>query len=208
MSNIAEDKNKYILMLKWLAPSLLEMAIYLFVVLLTLFFSSQEFIKQSLFVSGDFNPIQAGIDSIDVLLQNIVGEQIAGSLSLAIFWGLVGVAVNMFWWLGSNFSSELSNDLVFSKYVHPKDSDPRSPLREFIEKTIFRTAAAIIALIYSNLFISDLLPRITTRMSYFIENWSISKEWLSLLLAIVSQLILLHIFTILVKLVLLKKDIL
>lgn len=205
--NKQTKQNSYIQMLLWLTPSLMELAIYVFITLVTLFLSGQEYIKQSLFVSGDFNPIQAGISSIDLLLQNVVGEKVAGSLSLAIFWGLVGLGVNLIWWVGSNFSTELTNDLVFSKYVHPKDADPKTPLREFIEKTAFRTIAALIAIVYTNLYISDFLPRITTRMSYFIENWSTSKDWASLILAILSQIFLLHIFTILFRLVLLRKQI-
>jgi hypothetical protein len=206
-AKIKRPQNQYVQMLLWLTPSLLELAIYFFIALFTFLISSQDIIKQNFFISGDFNPIQSAINSIDLLLRQFVGEKVAGSLSLAIFWGLVGLGVNAIWWVGSNFSSELTNDLVFSKYVHPKDADPKSPLREFIEKTAFRTVAVLITIFYTNLYLSDLLPRITARMSYFIEDWSNHKHWGSLLLAIFSQMFLLHIFTILIRLVLLKKQI-
>lgn len=206
-ANITRPQNKYIQMLLWLTPNYMELAIYLFIAILTLILSSQDIIRQNFLISGDFNPIHTAVNSIDLLLQRFVGEKVAGSLSLAIFWGLVGLAVNVLWWVGSNFSSELTNDLVFSKYVHPKDADPKSPLREFVEKTVFRTAAAVLAIVYTNLYLSDLLPRITTRMGFFIEDWSNNKHWGSLLLALFSQMFLLHIFTVLFKLILLKKQI-
>lgn len=206
-ANIKRPQNKYVQMLLWLSPNLMELAIYFFIALFTLFISGQDFIKQNFVISGDFNPIQSGVNSVDYLLQRIVGEKVAGSLSLAVFWGLVGLAVNVIWWVGSNFSSELTNDLVFSKYVHPKDADPKSPLRDFLEKTAFRTGAAVLLIVYTNIYITDFLPRITTRFGFFIEDWANNQRWGSFFLAFFSQMFLLHIFTILVRLVLLKKQI-
>jgi hypothetical protein len=166
-----------------------------------------DIVRELLFVSGDFNPIRTAIASIDTLLQNFVGERIAGSLSLAIFWGIIGLIVNLIWWLGSNFSTELSNDLVFSKYVHPTNSDPKAHLREFFERTLIRTTVAIIAIVYTNYFLSQGLPRISATFSDVINNWSTNKDYVSVIVAFIAEIFMLHIFVILARLLLLRKQI-
>lgn len=191
----------------WLVPTWTELAIYLFITFFTIFLCSQDFINGLLFASGDFNPIRAAVASIDSLLTHVVGEKIAGSLSLAIFWGIVGLAVNVLWWLGSNFSTELNNDLVFSKYVHPKGTDPRLQLREFIERTVIRTVVAIIAVVYTNFVISQTLPRLTARYADILKHWSFGAKWQSLLFAIIIEVLILHGFVVLTRVILLRKQV-
>lgn len=205
--SIEQKHTKAYLLFMWLIPSFLEFFIYLFLTLVSIFLSSQEFITKSLFIKGDFNPIRAGIGSIDVLLENLIGEKIAGSISLAIFWGLVGLSVNVLWWLGSNFSTELNNDLVFSKYVHPRDTNPTSQLREFITKTVFRTSVAFILIFYANYFLSYILPNLSYNYQTIFSRWSDKKNILALLITIAIQVFCLHIFTILTRFVLLKKQV-
>ena len=81
----------------WLMPNGIEILIYLFITGATLILSGVDRLKDLLFVSGDFNPIRLGISGIDILLTSLVGEKLAGTLSLAIFWALVGVVVNLIW---------------------------------------------------------------------------------------------------------------
>lgn len=193
--------------LLWLLPTGIEIAIYIFITGVTFVLSSIEMVRNALYFTEDFNPIRAAIASIDLLLQNFVGERIAGSLSLAIFWGAVGLVVNIIWWLGSNFSTELSNDLVFSKYVHPKDTDPTSQLKQFIERTFIRAGIAIVAILYLNFFIRIGLPSISSNYSDIISNWSEKKEIGLIIVTIFKQIIMLHIFVILARLITLRKQV-
>lgn len=195
----------YILL--WLIPSWTELAIYIFITFFTVFLCSQDFINSLLFAQGDFNPIRAAIASIDSLLTHFIGEKLAGSLSLGIFWGMVGLFVNVLWWLGSNFSTELNNDLVFSKYVHPKDADPNSQLREFIERTVIRTVVAVIGILYANFVISQAFPRITNRFADLLKHWSFSDKWVSMLYAIFAEILILHGFVVLTRMILLRKQV-
>lgn len=199
--------KRFKLLLFWLLPSGIEIAFYIFITAITFLVSSMDIVKEVLYVGGDFNPIRSAIASIDALLQHFVGEKIAGSLSLAIFWGIIGLIVNLIWWVGSNFSTELSNDLVFSKYVHPKNIDPRSQLREFIQRTIVRTTVAIIAIVYTNYFLSQGLPKISSNFSKIITDWDVSKNFYLLAITVISEIIMLHIFVILMRLLLLRKQI-
>ncbi|MDQ5885634.1 MAG: hypothetical protein QG628_31 [Patescibacteria group bacterium] len=199
--------NRFKLLGLWLLPSGIELAFYIFITAVTFVASSMDVVRDLLFVTGDFNPIRSAIAFIDTLLQNFVGERIAGSLSLAIFWGIIGLIVNLIWWLGSNFSTELSNDLVFSKYVHPSNSDPKSHLREFFQRTIIRTTVAIIAIVYTNYFLSQGLPRISATFADVINNWSATKDYLSAIVAIIAEIVMLHMFIVLARLLLLRKQI-
>lgn len=191
--------------LLWILPSITEVFIYIFIALLTLLVSNADIVKNLLFVTEDFNPIRSSIATIDMLLQNLVGEKVAGSLSLAIFWGIVGLFVNLLWWLGSNFSTELSNDLVFSKYVHPEHSDPRAQLKDFIQRTFIRTSVFIVVVLFINFFVSQGLPRLSTRFADIIKNWQNYKDILGILYTIVLEVFMLHIFVVLTRFLLLRK---
>lgn len=204
---MAITKKRIQHLLLWLLPSGIEVAFYVFITAVTFLVSGLDIVKELLFVSGDFNPIRSAILWIDTILQNFVGEKIAGSLSLAIFWGIIGLIVNLIWWLGSNFSTELSNDLVFSRYVHPRNTDPKSPLREFVERTFIRTTVAIIGIIYINFFLSQGLPRVSANFAEVIKNWSTSKEYMNIIINVVAEIMMLHMFVILTRLLLLRKQI-
>ncbi len=202
-----EKQNKITNLVLWLTPTGVELAVYIFITFFTAILCSQDFVNSLFFVSGDFNPIRSGIGSINGLLEGIVGERVAGSLSLGIFWGTVGLVVNLLWWLGANFSTELNNDLVYSKYVHPKDINPRSQLRDFIIRTAIRTGVAVIAIVYTNFVLSQWLPRISSEYASVFEDWDYTSRWSVLIPVILSQVLLLHIFVVLTRIILLRKQI-
>lgn len=189
----------------WLMPNGIEILIYLFITGATLILSGVDRLKDLLFVSGDFNPIRLGISGIDLLLTRLVGEKLAGTLSLAIFWALVGVVVNLIWWAGSNVTSEINEDLEFSKYVHPSGVDPQSQIQDFSKKIALRTAVAVIGLLYFNYFISTGLPNVNQSYSKVINNWSTNKDIKTLLIAIATEILLLHVFVVLTRVMLLRK---
>jgi hypothetical protein len=201
------SKNRIKQVFFWFMPSIIEVSIYIFLTVVTFVMSGQDIVKDLLFVTEDFNPIRSGIASIDGVLQNIVGERVAGSLSLAIFWGTVGLFVNLLWWLGSNFSTELNNDLVFSKYVHPEHTDPKAQLREFITKTFIRTTVFIIGVVYINFFFSQGLPRVSMQFGDIIKFWEYNKDIKVILITFLSQIVMLHAFVVLTRLLLLRKQI-
>lgn len=191
----------------WLLPNGIEILFYIFITGATLILSGVDRLKDLLFVSGDFNPIRLAISGIDSLLQQVVGEKIAGSLSLAVFWALIGILVNLLWWLGSNVTTEINNDLAFSKYVHPQGVDPDSQIRDFMKRAALRTSVAVVGLLYFNYFVSTGLPQINSNFSTVIKNWSTTKDIQLLLTSILLEILLLHIFVVLSRVMLLRKRI-
>ena len=191
----------------WLSPTPVELTVYIMLTGLTLFLSSQSFIDQILFATGDFNPIRAGISGIDFLLQKVIGEKLAGSLSLAVFWASVGLIVNLLWWIGSNFSTELNNNLLYSRYVHPKDVSPRAQLEDFIKRTVIRTVVAVIGVVYFNYVLSSGLPTIANRFSAVTELWSVQADWGLLISTILLEILMLHLVVVIARLVLLRSKV-
>jgi hypothetical protein len=193
--------------LLWLLPTGVETALYAFFCFITLILSSSNLIKNFLYFSGNFNPIRAATDSINQLILRLVGERIAGSLSLAIFWGLVGLFINVLWWVFSNFSTELNNDLVFSGYVHPRSSDPKQPLKEFIVKSLIRFSVGIVLVFYINFVVRDALPATIARYGLVISDWSKHKHILLAILTFVFEILMFHAFVVLVRLITLRKQV-
>ena len=191
----------------WLSPTPVEITVYMLLTALTFFLSSQSFIDQILFATGDFNPIRAGIGGVDLVLQRIIGEKLAGSLSLAVFWASVGLIVNLFWWIGSNFSTELNNNLLYSRYVHPKDVSPRAQLEDFIKRTVVRTVVAIIGLIYFNYVLSTGLKVIANRFSSVTELWSVQQDWGLVISTVLIEMLMLHLVVVITRLVLLRSKV-
>lgn len=188
----------------WLAPTPAQVISYLILTVLTVFLSSQDFIGHILFVSGDFNPIRAGIGLVDMGLSRIIGVRLAASLSLAVFWGLVGLAVNLLWWAGSSFSTELNNNILYSKYVHPRDVSPHAQLEEFIKRTAIRTIAAVSGILYFNFVLSSGLPTIAERLATIVYTWNFATDWFTMAGYVLSEVVMLHLIVILTRFVLLR----
>ncbi len=204
---LSEHKNRITQILIWLTPTTLEVCLYLFIGVATIALSNISLVRDVLYATGDFNPIGSAVDSITQLLERLVGERVAGSLSLAIFWGLVGLVINGLWWVASNFSTELNNDLVFSNYVHPKNYDPKSPLREFLSRSIFRAAMAIVFFFYINFVVREALPHLTTRFNQIIAHWDKHKTISGLIFGVLAEILMLHTFVVLTRLMLLRKQV-
>ena len=191
----------------WLLPNGIEVLFYIFITGATMILSGVNRLKDLLNFSEDFNPIRLAVSGIDSARTSIVGEKVAASLSLAVFWALIGILVNLLWWIGSNVTTEINNDLAFSKYVHPTGVDPQSQLRDFLKKAALRTTVAVIGLLYFNYFISTALPHVNSNFNKVFTNWSNEKDIKTLIVTILTELLLLHIFVVLSRIMLLRKRI-
>lgn len=201
------QKSKISQALIWFMPTWIELSLYIFISVVTLAISDLNFVKDFLFVSGDFNPFSLAINSISDLLTKVIGEKVAGSLSLAIFWGIIGLFINVVWWIFSNFSTELNNDLVFSGYMHPRGADPHSPLREFASKAAIRLSTTVVIIFYANYFFRQALPLIITRYRESINMWDMEHHYVSIISTLLFQILLLHVFVVLMRLLFLRKQI-
>ncbi len=202
---IETQKQRWFQALVWFLPTTLEVVIYIFACGLTLAMSNIDAVRNFLYVSGDFHPISAGVGIIDYFLTKLVGQKIAGSLSLGLFWAMVGVVINLVWIIFANFSTELNNDLVFSNYIHPRAADPKAPLREFGIKFAFRVGVTIIFIFLFGFTTKYGLPFITTRFASVIKNWPSSKNIGTVLWVSLFEILLLHSFIILARLATLRK---
>lgn len=200
------NKNRIMQACLWLLPTTLEVCIYIFICIITAVLSNIDMIKQFLYFTEDFHPFAAAVGSIDQLLTQLVGERLAGSLSLAIFWGLVGVVINILWVVFANFSTELNNDLVYTSYVHPRNTNPKSPLYEFITRSVFRFGVILMLIFFLNFSVRVVVPLVTTHFAIAITNWNSNKYYLGVFKSVILEIITMHIMVILFRLLTLRKQ--
>lgn len=200
------NKNRIIQALLWLLPTTIEVCLYIFICMITAVLSNIGVIKQFLYFTEDFHPFAAAVGSINQLLTQLVGERLAGSLSLAIFWGLVGVVINVLWIVIANFSTELNNDLVYSSYVHPRNTNPKSPLYEFITRSIFRFGVILMLIFFLNFTVRVVLPVVTTHFAVAITSWNTNKYYMGVIKSVIFEIITMHIIVILFRLLTLRKQ--
>ncbi len=189
----------------WLLPTWAELAVYLFLSFVTLLLSSQSFLKSWLYVPKDYSFYAEILRSIDSLLPKLLGERIGGSLPLGIFWGAIGMIVYVLIWLFGNFSTELNNELVLSKYIHPRNTHPQPHLRLFLTKIIFRIFIGILLVLYANFALRVLFPLWASNYQQVISNWDSQHLYALLLWSLFGQMLTFHGFTIFFRVFLLKK---
>jgi hypothetical protein len=143
---------------------------------LTLAVSNAGFLRSFVFLPESFQLKSAILDSLNNLVTRLVGDQIARSAIVAIFWALVGLVVYLLIWLVLNFSGELGNDLAITKYVHPRNVDTHSPLRDFVSRVSFQFVTLCVFIFYINLVIGTLLPYFGGLFRTAINDWPSSCE--------------------------------
>lgn len=203
-----EDKrSRLIEVTRWFWPSWSDTLVYVAISLLTLALSGLSFIHQILYAQENIDIIDAVLGSISTLVERTIGFTMASSGSVAFFWALVGFVIYIIIWLGINFSTELDNDLAITKYVHPRNVDLHSPLRDLISRTIFRVVVFVVLLFYINLFLAVLLPHFNNIFRSTISAWPHPAVLWRGASGIIEQVIAMHILVTLFRLLLLRKKV-
>ena len=199
------QKSKFMALLAWLLPSGSEWVIGTTFTFVTLAVSNSVLFRDIIFVPQDFQIKTAALDSLSTLIEAVFGDQIARSGVVAIFWALVGLFVYILIWLGLNFSNELGNDLAVTKYVHPRNIDTHSPLRDLISKIIFQVVALFVLIFYINLMVGTLLPYIGGMFKTAVEQWPSAISTKYAIYGLLVELLVLHVFVVLVRVLTLRK---
>ena len=193
------QNNKFKPILYWLSPSGSGLIIYLALGSLTLAVSNASFFQNFFDLPKDFQLGTAVLDSISQLVERFVGDHIARSAIVAIFWAIVGLFVYVLIWAVINYSDEFGDDLAATKYLHPRNFKSSSPLREFISRSIFQCLVIIILILYINLLVGVLLPRIGALFQTSIQKWPDPSSFGHGALGIISEIIILHFLVILIR---------
>lgn len=198
-------KSPFFQALLWLMPTGIEIATYATLAAVTLAVSNIGVVKNLFMLEGDFNIYHLALESLEGLLTALVGQQVAANIVTGVFWGIVGMLIYVFLWLSGNFSKEIGNDLAATTYIHSKGVDTFSPLKHFVFRIIFQICIAVVLVFYINLLVRVLLPLWTTEYSSLAPNWPNLRYIRDAILAFISQILGLHIFTVLVRLLTLRK---
>jgi hypothetical protein len=189
----------------WLAPSPGEFTAYLSITILTLGLSVTELLRDFLYAPEDFNLVSFTLQSISDFIGSIAGQNLGSGVITAIFWGFIGLVVYLMVWLGINFSTELGNDLAITKYVHPRNVDTHSPLRDLISKTLFRLVTSIVLVIYLNILFGVLMPYVGGLYYSGGKAWPSIGSSKNFVVGVIIQLVAMHVLTVLVRFICLRK---
>ncbi len=138
-------------------------------------------------------------------LTGLIGAHASATLITATFWAMVGILVYLALWLFGNFSNVLSNDIVMTKYMHPRGDDTYFPLKRLLLRILFHTAMAVLFVLYINFFIGQLLPFFSDSFNGIPSHWSDISFLLTAGKVMLIEVFALHIFVVLSRLLLLRK---
>lgn len=199
-----KNQSKLMQIISWLTPTGIDIVWYLSIAVLLLVVSNADFFRTFLFAPEGFDLRESVLTATDDFLQQFLGEN-ARNIVVIVFWGMVGLIVYIFVWLSMNFSTELGNDLALTKYVHPRGVDMHSPLRDFISKSIFRLSVGLVLIFYTVILVSVLLPLSAGYFEVAVEKFVSLQSVTHGLLGFGVSLMALHFFTVLIRLMTLRK---
>lgn len=193
--------------LYFVLPTATELVLYGLLIILTIIVSNVGQV-QSWFYAAQPESITISnivIKPLDNLLNYAFGDK-SGYIAFALFWLIVGLVVFYGFMVARNFSSELMSDAAADKYIVPVGTDKYARLRAFLIRTGVQLAALVLLIIYIMLLVRSFFPYWVHAYTDIISKLP-SQIW-PMLLAIVSELIMIHIMVVLVRLLFLRKRVL
>lgn len=198
-------KSRSTQLILWFLPTAVEFVFYILITLLTVIVINTEFIRSYLLVPENFSLQTALLGSLERALTGLVGGRAAATIITAGFWSLIGILVYMILKLFGNFSSELGNDLVVTRYMHPRGDDTYSPIKSLLLKIMVHVFMAAVFVLYINFFIGQLMPFISSSLAGLPAHWSELTYLLAVGKIIIIEIFALHVFVVLSRLLLLRK---
>lgn len=198
--------NKRWIVLYFFAPSLGGVVIYLILSFLSIILIDALATKSiaNVPISLPFSYITNYGNSI--YLKKIVSSSQASLLIQIIFWSLVGLMTFFIIRALVTTVNDVSDNISFLHYIWPEGlEDKKLPLRTYFERMVVRLVSVIILLFYS-IWCSIILFPILLKINPIL---SINHILLTnLFKSIIIQLLIIHIFTILIRFILLRERIL
>lgn len=131
---------------------------------------------------------------------------VLGNIAFALFWLIVGLVVFYGAVVAHNFSSELIRDAAADKYIVPVGVDKYARLRGFLIRTAVQLAALLMLIFYIMFVIRVCTPYWVHSYTDFFARFP--SDIGEVLLAVASQLFMIHLVVILVRLLFLRRRVL
>lgn len=194
--------------LKWLAPTPSELVLYFFLIAITFTLSNSDAIRNFLVLPPNFSLGSALLQAIGGILEKLLGPDIAGWLLTTILWALVGLLCYLLIWAVINLSLELENDLAVAKYMQPnREVRAYSSLRSFVIHALVRIGAFSLLFFLLLFTIQIFLPLWLHHYQGVWAHWPEAVVILRAVLAALGELLVLHLFTVFVRLLFLRQRI-
>ncbi len=181
---------------------------YAFTAAFLLAISNLGSLRDLFYLPPDFDLYQIVTNFITDTLTGWFGEQSAATLMTGLFWALLGGLIYIVIWIGLNFTIELQNDLVVTRYRHPKGVDTLSPLKHFVLLSIYRSFVGVITIMYVAWLLWQQLPPWLNELGLLTTYWKTPDYMLRFATGILGHMLALHVLVILVRLLLLRKRVL
>jgi hypothetical protein len=141
-----------------LLPTPAEAISYAVISALTLILQNVQVLRDYLAVPGKLHFGSSILGALNRWLDKLVGENIANTISLSLFWVVVGIGIYFLIEGLIVIFNELGEDIRERTYIWPKGADKNTDLRHFARRSIFRMTVAVILIIYLIKVVGFFLP--------------------------------------------------
>ncbi len=200
-----QQNSKFYTLISWLQPSAIELVVISTLSVLTLALSNVVFFQDLVFLPKDFSLKAATLDSLNNFIVKLVGDSIARSVVVAVFWASIGLLVYIMIWLLLNFSNELGNDLAVTRYMHPRNVDTNSPWRSYLSRVSFQITALVVFIFYLNVSFGALIPYCGGLFKSALMQWPSLVALKYAVIGLASELVVLHVMILLIRTLMLRK---
>ncbi|HUD07415.1 MAG TPA: hypothetical protein VMR34_06040 [Candidatus Saccharimonadales bacterium] len=138
-------ENKY---LKVIEPSAEGMVFYVLICILVVIGHNVKSIQSYLNLNSNFSLGGHIIHYLDVALTKVLGVSRTNDVGPILFWIIIGLLVYSFAQSTIQLIIELTQDVEERKFVLPPGTNPNFALKDFLRKTVFRLATAVILVFY------------------------------------------------------------
>lgn len=201
-SNSLSEQNDIKQAIFWLLPTSLEVVAYVGLGLLTALVANIKLFQNSFLLPENFQVKKAIFDNIDNLL-NLLTFHRTEVVVTAVFWAFVGLVVFLLLTIVLTFSSEFTNELGTRRYIYPKGANRNLVFRVYLQRTLLRLVTLCLLLFFTYVVFGALMPWVLT---HYIMPGGVSYNYITTVLGVLLlEILMLHFFTILSRIIFLKK---
>lgn len=201
-SSVSKKRSQFSMLLSFFAPSAIGIWVYLVLFVISVVVSQPSQYKQAL--EGVNSQSLKGVFFYSIVkdITSAVNSQLASQIAVYVFWVFVAICIYL---LASRLTknvNELADDISLRSYIWPTGNNKNQPVKEFIEKLIFRVFLAVIILIY----LFKAFPKLVSLWKFHIVSLSLSGHSIKIYFYLfIVEMLFLHILVILFRLLFLRK---
>jgi len=137
-------------------------------------------------------------------VDNLLGSDQLGSLTVFLFWALIGFIVFLLITYAITTLQELEEEVKLTHNTSADEQHRFNPLKVSLEHGVFRVGVIVLAVMYTTLLARYVVPVFLATFKVGILELSTWSGWSYLLTSVLGVAICLHLYTILARLFMLR----